>query len=60
MVTTLPYDLESVPEMSPMKAAVLSFLMLSAFAMGGIGLYSTKAAADRAGVDGYGVSALVR
>jgi len=43
-----------------MKAAVLSFLMLSAFAMGGIGLYSTKAAADRAGVDGYGVSALVR
>lgn len=43
-----------------MKAAVMSFLMLSAVAMGGIGLYSTKAVADRAAIDGYGVSALSR
>ncbi len=43
-----------------MKAAVLSFLMFSASAMGVIGLYSTQAAADRAIVDGYGVSAAVR
>jgi len=43
-----------------MKAAVMSFLMLSAFAMGGIGLYSTHAVADRASADGYGVSALIR
>jgi hypothetical protein len=42
-----------------MKAAVVSFLMLSALAMGGIGLYSTQAAADRGDL-GYGVSALVR
>jgi hypothetical protein len=41
-----------------MKAAVLSFLMLSAVAMGGIGFYSTQAVADRGAVDGYGVSAL--
>jgi hypothetical protein len=45
--------------MSPMKAAVMSFLMLSAFAMGGIGLYSTKAVADRAATDGYGITAIV-
>lgn len=43
-----------------MKAAVVSFLMLSAVAMGGIGLYSTQAVADRADLDGYGVSAVVR
>jgi hypothetical protein len=28
--------------------------------MGGIGLYSTQAAADRADLDVYGVSAIVR
>lgn len=43
-----------------MKAAVLSFLMLSAFAMGALGLYSTHAVADRAAHDGYGVSVVVR
>jgi hypothetical protein len=46
--------------MSSMKAAVLSFLMFSACAMGAIGLYSTQAAADRAIHDGYGVSIAVR
>jgi hypothetical protein len=44
--------------MNPMKAAILSFLMLSAVAMGGIGFYSTQAVADHAVVDGYGISAL--
>jgi len=45
--------------MNPMKAAILSFLMLSAVAMGGIGFYSTQAVADHA-ADGYGVSAAAR
>jgi hypothetical protein len=46
--------------MNPMKAAVLSFLMLSAVAMGGIGLYSTQAVADHSLIDGYGVSSIAR
>lgn len=40
-----------------MKAAVLSFLMLSAVAMGGIGFYSTQAVADHNPADGYGIGA---
>lgn len=43
-----------------MKAAVLSFLMLSAIAMGGIGFYSTQAVADHSLTDGYGVTAALR
>jgi hypothetical protein len=46
--------------MNLMKAAIMSFLMLSAVAMGGIGLYSTQAAADHPMADGYGISALAR
>lgn len=42
-----------------MKAAVMSFLVLAAMAMGGIGFYSTTASADRVVSDGYGVSAAV-
>ena len=43
-----------------MKAAVMSFLMLAAVAMGGLGLYSAQASADRATADGYGINAAVR
>lgn len=43
-----------------MKAAVLSFLVLAAVAMAGIGLYSTQANADRVLSDGYGISATAR
>lgn len=42
-----------------MKAAVLSFLVLAAVAMGGIGLYSTQASADRVAAEGYGINAAV-
>lgn len=42
--------------MVSMKAAVLSLLMLAAVSMGAIGLYSTKAAADRPAADGYGIT----
>lgn len=43
--------------MNPMKAAILSFLMLSAVAMGGIGFYSTQAVADHSPIEGYGITA---
>ncbi len=39
-----------------MKTAVMSFLLLAAVAMGGIGFYSTHAAADRVVLDGYGIT----
>ncbi len=43
-----------------MKAAVMSFLLLAAVAMGGIGFYSTHASADRVTDEGYGISAAAR
>lgn len=43
-----------------MKAAVMSFLVLAALAMGGIGFYSTTAVADRHAADGYGISSAIR
>jgi hypothetical protein len=43
-----------------MKTAVVSLLLLAAVSMGVIGLYSTKAAADRPAADGYGISLLAR
>jgi hypothetical protein len=46
--------------MVSMRTAVLSLLLLAAVSMGAIGLYSTKAAADRPVADGYGISLLVR
>jgi hypothetical protein len=42
--------------MVSMKTAVLSLLLLAAVSMSAIGLYSTKAAADRSVADGYGVN----
>lgn len=43
-----------------MKAAVLTFLMLAAVAMGGLGFYSSQANADRVLSEGYGVTAANR
>jgi len=45
--------------MVSMRTAVMSLLLLAAVSMGAIGLYSTKAAADRPN-DGYGVTFLGR
>jgi hypothetical protein len=39
-----------------MKTAVMSLLLLAAVSMGAIGLYSTKAAANRPVADGYGIT----
>lgn len=43
--------------MTPVKAALLSVLMLSGIAMWGAGIYAADAAAGHRPVDGYGVSA---
>lgn len=46
--------------MTPVKAALLSFVMLSAILVWGAGIYSADASAKHAVVDGYGVVAAVR
>ena len=42
--------------MVSMRTAVLSLLLLAAVSMGAMGFYSTKAAANRPIVDGYGIT----
>jgi hypothetical protein len=42
--------------MTPVKAALLSFLMFSAIAIGGLGIYAADAANGHLAVDGYGVT----
>ena len=44
-------------EMTPVKAAFLSFAMIAAIAFCGIGIYSADASSGHAAVDGYGVTA---
>lgn len=43
--------------MTLVKAALLSFAMLSAIVLGGFGIYAADAAAGHRVVDGYGVTA---
>lgn len=43
--------------MNPLKAALLSFAMLAAICVCGIGIYSADASTNHAVVDGYGVIA---
>jgi len=45
-------------KLDKMKAAVLSFLMISAVAMGALGI--AAGASDRAPNDGYGITASIR
>ncbi|HET9533872.1 MAG TPA: hypothetical protein VFP43_00785 [Mesorhizobium sp.] len=47
-------------EMTPLRAAFLSFAMLTAITIWGVAIYTADAATDHAVVDGYGVSAQVR
>ena len=49
--------LEKKTEMTPVKAALLSFLMLSGIAVWGVGIYTADAASGVVVVDGYGVGA---
>jgi hypothetical protein len=46
--------------MTPVKAALLSFVMLSGIVLWGAGIYSADAAGGALVVDGYGVSAQLR
>jgi hypothetical membrane protein len=46
--------------MTPVKAALLSFVMLSGIAFWGVGIYTADAANGHVPVDGYGVSVLTR
>jgi hypothetical protein len=43
--------------MTPMRAAFLSFFMLSGIVLWGAGIYSADAAGEHVVIDGYGVSA---
>ena len=42
--------------MTTVKAALLTFAMISGIALWGVGIYAADAAAGHAVVDGYGVS----
>lgn len=44
--------------MTPVKAALLSFLMLSGIAIWGLGIYSVDAGSGYVVTDGYGVGAV--
>ena len=46
--------------MTAVRAALLTFLMLSGLAIGGFGIYAADAAAGHQAVDGYGLTAAVR
>ncbi len=46
--------------MTPVRSAILSFLMLSAILVWGVGIYSADAAGEFVSVDGYGISATAR
>ncbi|WP_315920769.1 hypothetical protein [Mesorhizobium sp. SP-1A] len=48
------------PEMTFVKAALLSLAMLAAIVLWGTGIYSADAANDHNAVDGYGVTASLR
>jgi hypothetical membrane protein len=50
--------LEQKTEMTPVKAALLSFLMLSGIAIWGVGIYTADASSGTVVVDGYGVGAV--
>jgi hypothetical protein len=43
--------------MTPVKAALLSFAMMSAIVLCGFGIYTASALAKHTAIDGYGVTA---
>ncbi|KQZ93220.1 hypothetical protein ASD64_18990 [Mesorhizobium sp. Root157] len=60
-VTVSMQDLQKAkPEMTSVKAALLTFAMLSAIVFGGLGIYAADAANDHNAIDGYGVTATLR
>jgi hypothetical protein len=51
---------EAQQEMTTVKAAFLSFAMVSAIVLCGLGIYAADAASNHNAVDGYGVTASLR
>jgi hypothetical protein len=51
---------EAQQEMTSVKAALLSFVMLSAIVLCGFGTHAGDAANNHNAVDGYGVTAALR
>lgn len=47
--------MDTVEEMTPVRAAFLSVFMITGIALWGAGIYSADAAGDHIAVDGYGV-----
>jgi len=60
LVTEPVHSEQTQPEMTSVKAALLSLAMLAAIVLWGTGIYSADAAKDHNAVDGYGVTASVR
>lgn len=56
-VTLTVQTYRSPTEMTPVKAALLSFAMMSAIVLCGFGIYTASASAKHAAIDGYGVTA---
>lgn len=59
-VTSFVQSQDAITEMKPVKAALLTFAMISAIVIGGMGIYAADASADHIAIDGYGVTASVR
>ncbi|HMM64702.1 MAG TPA: hypothetical protein PKD01_11280 [Mesorhizobium sp.] len=60
LVTVPVHSEQTQPEMTFVKAALLSFAMLAAIVLWGTGIYSADAANDHNAVDGYGVTSSLR
>jgi hypothetical protein len=56
----VPEVQEAETEMTPLRATLLSFAMLSAITFWGVAIYTADAASNHSVVDGYGVTAPVR
>jgi hypothetical protein len=55
LVRLFVYRQETTTEMKPVKAAILSLVMLSGLLFWGVGVYSADASSHHRVVDGYGV-----
>jgi len=56
-LTNAVHECRPPTEMTPVKAALLSFAMLAAICISAAGIYSADASGGHAVVDGYGITA---
>ena len=57
MVTLSRYRVRNKKEMTPVKATIVSLLMLSGILMWGAGIYTAGASDNHPAMDGYGITA---